>query len=390
MDDVTQRFTRMTSDALARHHDSPLERERAEDEAWFRAVVDSARDYAILTLDPAGRVKTWNEGAQRIKGYAADEIIGKHFSVFYRPGEAGQGLELLATALRDGRAEGEGWRVRQDGSQFWADVVVTALFDHDGTHIGFSKITRDLSERRKAEEDRLQLAHAQEALRLRDEFLSIASHELRTPLVALQLQVDSLRAQAGDFPARHVEKLDRAGRNIHRLAALITALLDVSRIATGKLSLRKTHTALGDIVGEAIDRLQDNALAARCEVGANLEPGVIASWDPLRLGQLVSNLLTNAFKYAARSRVDVTLAREGDIAVLRFEDRGPGIPAGAHERIFERFERAAPEHQGGMGLGLYVAREIAQAHGGTITAGDREGGGAVVEVRLPICDNADE
>jgi signal transduction histidine kinase len=262
--------------------------------------------------------------------------------------------------------------------------VIAPLRDQAGLHIGFSKITRDLTERRNAEIDRLSLARAQEALRLRDEFLSIASHELRTPLVALQLQIDSLRVFGANLDAKQHSKIDRAGRNVHRLVDLINTLLDVSRISQGRLTLTPRPIELGALVNDVIDRLSDSAHEARCAVVANVGAPIEGMWDALRIGQVISNLLSNAFKYAAGSRVDVALRQEGDAAVLLVEDRGPGIPDDMRERVFGRFQRGASANFGGIGLGLYLAREIVVAHGGTISARDREAGGATLEVRLPI------
>jgi len=379
-------FVRVTRDLTERRQ---TEEQRLQEEQRFRTLVESARDYAIFMLDTGGRVATWNEGARRSKQYTADEIIGQHFSRFYLDEEvrAGKCDCELDVALREGRFEDEGWRIRKDGSRFWANVVIAPLWDRTGTLIGFSKITRDLTERRAAELDRVQLARAQEALRLRDEFLSIASHELRTPLVALQLQIDSLRSQSVNLQPKQVSKLDRASRNVQRLADLIKTVLDVSRIARGRLTLSPKRIDLGALVGEVIDRLHEPAHEAGCIVAADLAPGIEGMWDPLRLGQVVSNLLSNAFKYAAGSRVDVTLSRDGDDAVLCVQDRGPGIAAEHLEKIFERFERAtAAKNLGGMGLGLYVARQIVIAHRGAIRARNREHGGASLEVRLPIRD----
>ena len=356
----------------------------------LQLLIDSVRDYAIFLLDAEGRIQTWNLGAQLIKGYSEGEILGESHEVFYAPEDraAGKPARLLERARREGRVEDEGWRVRKDGSRFWSDVVITALYDGDEL-IGYAKVTRDLTERRQAEELRLQLARAQEALRLRDEFMSIAAHELRSPLVALQLQIESLAASNGNLlPAQQV-KVNRAVRNLHRMSSLITTLLDVARIARGELKLDRKQLELAPIVAEAIDRLSEVAETAHCEVVADLEAGIAGRWDPLRMGQVVSNLLTNAFKYAPRTRVDVTLRRDDDIATLRVSDRGPGIPPGTHERVFERFERAGTTRSSGMGLGLYVAREIVSAHGGTIRAVDREGGGTEVELRLPIRDTRD-
>ena len=361
--------------------------ERSQEDAKFRALVENARDYAIFMLDTTGHVASWNEGAERIKGYTAREIIGQHFSKFYleeeiRTGKCERELEI---AMSEGRFEELGWRLRKDGSRFWANVVIAPLRDERGVHIGFSKITRDLTERRSAELDRLNLVRAQEALRLRDEFLSVASHELRTPLVALQLQLESLDIQTSTLDPKLISKISRARRNAMRLADLITTLLDVSRIAEGRLTLNMRETDLGELVREVVDRLEESATAAKNVVVVSGETKLLSVCDPLRIGQVLSNLLANAFKYATGTPVDVHLGRDGNVAMLTVADRGPGIAEGQLARIFDRFERAASvRNYPGMGLGLYVAKEIVVAHGGSIRAHNRDGGGASVEIRLPL------
>jgi PAS domain S-box-containing protein len=383
-------FAKITRDLTERRE---AETARLAEAARFQTLVESAREYAIFMLDPTGHVMTWNPGAQRIKGYTADEIIGQHFSRFYPDGDGAVAQAKceaeLAQALAEGKFEEEGWRVRKDGSQFWAHVVLAPLRDRAGHLIGFSKITRDLTELRRAEQDRLKLVQTEEALRLRDEFLSIAAHELRTPLVALELQIDSLLDQRDQFDAKFHSKLERAGRNVERLADLIATLLDVSRISTGHLTIAPQKIDLGKLVREVVDRLEDAATAARCTLKPSVADGIVGYWDPLRVGQVVTNLLGNAFRYAAGTEVEIRLTREDETAVLCVADRGPGIPDDQRERIFERFERAGAARQhGGMGLGLYVARQIVAAHQGTISAKDREGSGAVLEVRLPIRQTA--
>ena len=383
-------YVKVTRDLTERRR---AEEERRHQEERFRRLVESARDYAIFMLDPAGRVASWNEGAARIKGYSAAEIIGRHFTEFYPDDDvrSGKGDRELEAALRDGRFEDEGWRLRKGGVPFWANVVITPLRDSAGRHIGFSKITRDLTERRAAELDRLELAHAHEALRLRDEFLSIASHELRTPLMALQLQLDSLAASAGKLDAKQASKLARAERNVQRLVELIGTLLDVSRISRGKLSLAPRTIDLGETITEVADRLHDSLQAARCTMTLDLPSGIVGTWDPLRVGQVIGNLIANAARYAAGTAVDISLVRDDDHAIARVEDRGPGIPAHLLERVFERFERAASaRNYGGLGLGLYVSRQIVEGHGGTIRASRREGGGTTVELRLPIRNTSAE
>jgi PAS domain S-box-containing protein len=363
-----------------------LNDQTALDAELAREIISSVRDYAIFALDPGGRVASWNAGAKRIKGYDAQEIVGSHFSRFYPPEAIAAGLceRELADALRDGRFEDDGWRIRKDGSRFWANVVITPLFRR-GEHIGFSKITRDLTEQRHAEEDRLRLAQAEEAVRLRDEFLSIAAHELRTPLMALQLQVESVRTSANHLDERQARRLQRASHNVARLADLIAMLMDVTRISTGRLQVTRKPADLSTIVEEAVDRLQESAADAGCEVVADVTRGIVASVDPMRIGQIVTNLLTNAFRHAPGTKVDLKLFESGRSAVLCVADRGPGIPEDQLANIFERFQRGrASANRGGMGLGLYVAREVVLAHDGQIKAGHRSGGGAVLEVRIPI------
>ena len=356
-------------------------------EERFRLMVESVRDYAIFMLDPAGRVATWNRGAERIKGYRAEEIIGRHFSQFYPREDLDWGKPAweLRVAAQEGRFEDEGWRVRKDGTRFWANVIITALRDPEsGELVGFGKVTRDLTERKRSEEERVKLAQAEEAVRLRDEFLSIASHELKTPLTALQLQLQSLQLRMEQLDGKLASKISRATRSGARLADLIEALLDVSRIASGRFELRRETFDLASAAAEVIERMRETAAKARCEVSLSGDRALHGLWDRLRVEQVITNLLSTAFKYAAGGAVELRLSREGDEAVLRVRDRGPGIPPQDVERIFGRFERAVSmRHYGGMGLGLYVTRQIVDAHGGAVSAANLPDGGAEFTVRLP-------
>jgi PAS domain S-box-containing protein len=357
-----------------------------QSEQKLRLMLASVHDYAIFMLDPSGRIASWNPGAERITGYREQEVLGAHFARLFTPeavaaGKPDQELELAAS---QGRFEDEGYRIRKDGTRFWANVIITPVCDASAKLVGFVKVTRDLTARRKTEEERIRLAQAQEAIRLRDEFMSIASHELRTPLTALALQLETLRdGAAGDETL--VRKLDRALRVSDRLGTLIEDLLDVSRIATGRLKLQHESFDLEDAVREVAERLHEAAARARCEIVLDVSGPIAGRWDRVRIEQVLSNLLSNSFKYAAGRPVTVTARREGDSAVLEVRDSGPGIPENELPRIFERFERAAPtSHYGGLGLGLYVAREIVRTHAGTISAANADDGGARLTVRLPL------
>ena len=378
-------FSKITRDLSGRR---AAEEELRRSEERFRLLIESVKDYAIFLLDDRGIVQTWNEGAQRIKGYEAREIIGRHISAFY-PAEdvaAGKPQRLLGRALREGRVEDEGWRVRKDGARFWADVVITPLRDSHGKHFGFAKVTRDLTERRHAEEERLRLAQAQEAVRLRDEFLSIASHELKTPLTALTLQMQAARRSI-EGPAG--QRLDRALRSADRLAELIETLLDVSRIVSGKLTLKMEPGDLAELAQEVIDRMTPSAAHAGIPLTLHVDGPLPGCWDALRMSQVLTNLVSNALKYGMSSPVDVVVRREGETAIIEVCDRGPGVPPQDLERIFGRFERAASaRNYGGLGLGLYVTRQIVEAHGGSIVAENRPSGGAKFTVKVPLTTRA--
>ena len=353
-------------------------------EERFRRLVESVKDYAIFMLDPNGFIQTWNDGARRIKQYEASEAIGRHMSIFYPPADAAAGKpeRLLARAVVDGRVEDEGWRVRKDGSRFWADVVITALRDSQGRLVGFAKVTRDLTERKQAEDERLRLAQAEEALRLRDEFLSIASHELKTPLTAMQLQMQAARRGLEGTPGH---RLDRALRSAERLSQLIETLLDVSRIVSGHLSLKPETADLRDLAQEVVDRMTPSATHAGVPLSLSLNGPLPGRWDPLRMSQVLTNLVSNAIKYGQGSPVEVALRRVRGQARLEVMDGGPGIPPEDLERIFGRFERAvSARNYGGLGLGLYISRQIVEAHGGRIHAEDRPDGGARFVVELPL------
>jgi PAS domain S-box-containing protein len=383
-------FAKVTRDLTERRKSELERRQRDEDllrsEERFRLIIDAVEDYAICMLDPQGRVATWNSGAERLEGYAAKEIIGQHFERFrldedVREGRAQHELELAA---REGRVESEGWRRRKDGSRFWAYVVLTAIRDASGELLGFAKVTRDLTDRNRLDDERLHRARAEEAVRLRDEFLRIASHELKTPLTTVQIELQGLQELAtGD--ERLAKRLGRAARNADRLAALIESLMDVSRIAEGGLTLKPEPLDLSELISQLADWLRPSAAKAGCPLAFSTSGPIPGSWDRLRLEQVVLNLCGNAFKYGAGKPVWLSVSREDEQAIIDVSDAGSGIPERDLQRIFGRFERAASQrHYGGMGLGLYVSREIVEAHHGTISARNLPEGGARFTVRLPV------
>jgi PAS domain S-box-containing protein len=366
-----------------------------ESEERFRLLVASVRDYAIFMLDPDGRVATWNLGAERLKGWREKEIVGKHFSIFYPADDiAARKPDVeLEVAARVGRLEDEGWRIRKDGTRFWANVVITALFDDEGRLRGYAKVTRDFSDRRAAEETARRLAAEtaarralQDAVSIRDEFLSIAGHELKTPLTALLFHAESMAKNAPTLTAAEVG--DRAGkilRNSRRLGRLVDELLDVSRITAGRLHLEREEVDVAALVREVVGRGSEAAQQANSRIELQVPERLVGMWDRLRLEQVVENLLTNAVKYGRGQPIHVRLQAEDGAALLMVKDNGVGIAPADQARIFERFERAVSSHHyGGLGLGLWIARQIVEAHGGRIRVSSKPGQGAEFTVRLPL------
>jgi PAS domain S-box-containing protein len=535
----------------------------------LRVVLDSIKGYGIFMLDPDGRVVTWSAGAAALKGYSEREILGQPVSRFYTPEDraAERPQRLLATAAREGRVEDEGWRVRKDGSRFWADVVISAIREPGGELRGFVKVTRDLTERKRAEvtfaaraaqqaavadlgleairihelqpvldravalvaatldvdlaavfelsdegdalalragvgfheaevgsalidgptpavlagdpeapstldafaaderfaaslldgegvlsgvrvvvpaigggppfgilgahartrraftrddknflhavanvlasaaartrmdgqlraaearaqEERLRNAQALQALRDRDEFIAVAAHELRTPLTVLQLKLQGVQQAArdgrGDEPAQR-SRLDAAARQAARLGTLVDRLLDVSRIASGRLELHREELDLRAVVERLVDGAREDGARMGCALVLSAPAPVRGWFDRARLQQVVGNLLTNATKYGAGKPVEVSVEAAGDAARITVRDHGIGISPGAQRRIFDRFERAVSvRHYGGLGLGLYIARHVVEAHGGRIAVESGAGQGASFTVELPL------
>ncbi|HET6380843.1 MAG TPA: PAS domain-containing sensor histidine kinase [candidate division Zixibacteria bacterium] len=368
-----------------------LDREQA-----MQLLVDAVTDYAIFLIDADGYVQTWNPGAERIKGYTAAEIIGQHFSRFYTPEDQAAGLpqRRLREAAEQGRVEDESWRVRADGSRFWANVVITALRAPDGSVQGFVKITRDLTERRAVEE-RERMLHAEErareaahqALRARERFLSIASHELRTPIATVQLAVEAMaRAHAlGTLDDERLSRsLTRLANASRRLTTLVNELLDVARLESERMSFQLRTIDVGDVVAEVVERFQDADQGDRLRY-RRLSPAV-ARVDPLRIDQVVTNLVENALKYSPSSApVDVECGGDEAGATIRVTDQGIGLDEAADRWLFEPFGRG--ENAGtaeGIGLGLYISRQIVDAHGGRLQATSPGlGRGSTFEVWLP-------
>ncbi|MBA3539855.1 MAG: HAMP domain-containing histidine kinase [Deltaproteobacteria bacterium] len=233
-----------------------------------------------------------------------------------------------------------------------------------------------------AYDEHIRLQHAEEAIRSRDEFLAIVSHELKTPLTSVQLQLESVRMRLGDTDPQLATMVSRACEGGERLAQMIEMLLDVS--SPGALQLTPETFDLANAMQDVLARFQSRAAKAGCVIVSDLHTPVLGCWDRARVAQAVTNLLTNAIKFAPRAPIEVALSCRDDEAVLEVRDQGPGVDARDQNRIFHRFERAASvRHYGGLGLGLWLTREIVAAHHGSVHVQETPGGGAWFTLRLP-------
>nr|WP_247712257.1 PAS domain S-box protein [Qipengyuania qiaonensis] len=357
---------------------SALLRERENDlrasEERFRLVIERVRDYGIFTLDTEGVVTSWNLGAERIKGWKADEILGQHFSRFY-PEETRKFLPdlMLERARSDGSAEDEGWRVREDGSRFWANVVITALRDEAGALRGFAKVTRDMTERRRSEEA-LKLARedAEAANLAKSEFLSRTSHELRTPLNAILGFGQLLEIDLDNFSEPHQEAVERITKAGRHLLSLINDLLDITSIEAGGAELDLETIDVGEALAEARD-LADPIVANSGLTFELVEPSVPLSVvaDRRRLTQIILNLIGNAAKYNTTG-LFVRLGAQrspGNTVTFFVEDDGLGVEAAHVSRLFTAFDRLGQNKRSkteGTGLGLALSKSLVQSMGGMI------------------------
>jgi PAS domain S-box-containing protein len=356
----------------------------------FRRLVEGVQEYAIFMLDPKGNVATWNRGAQRMKGYRAEEIIGKHFSCFYTPEALAerQPERNLRVAVRERQFEGEGWRVRRDGRRFWASVLITALFDENGELEGFAKVTRDLSEKRRIEA----LA---EADRQKDEFLAVLAHELRNPLAPISNAL-YLSDQPEVVPNELARAMEAAKRQVRHMARLLDDLLDLTRIGRGILDLNKEKVDVRSIITSCVESVRSLIEERRHELTVKLLPDPVwAEADAVRLEQVVMNLLTNAINYTDDGgQIRLTLDREGDEVVIRVIDSGIGIAPAEISHIFTLFVRGQPRHGypvAGTGIGLALVKRLVEAHGGRVSAlSEGLGQGSELIVHLPAANSRPE
>ena len=436
-------FAKVTRDLTERRN---AELALRDSERIFRLLVESVKDYAIFMLDPTGRVATWNAGAERIKGYRPHEIIGHSFSEFYPADDvaAGKPERELSIATRTGKYEEEGWRVRQDGTRFWAHVLITAVRDPGGALIGFAKVTRDLTERRAAEEqalanarraaieevarqaaeEREQALHAlaeelrqrtkeleartaelevrnreardaqqraDDANRAKSEFLASMSHELRTPLNAIGGYTDLLTmGLSGPVTPEQLEQLARIKHSQTHLLGIINDLLNFSRIEAGKLTYTFGAVSLYQVIDDVLKMMTPLADAGGLVFDDLDCPRHLMAWtDRSKLQQIIVNLMSNAVKFTgAGGRIAVAVHELAPKrAAIAIRDTGCGIPNNHLQLVFDPFVqvgRSLTTAHEGTGLGLAISRDLARALGGDILVDSTIGVGSTFTIIIPL------
>lgn len=360
----------------------------------FRLLVQSVREYAIFLIDPDGFVVSWNVGAERIKGYSRSEIIGENFSIFY-PEQARQkewpsyGLKM---AQEKGSYEEEGWRIRKDGSRFWANVVITPISE-DGVLLGFAKVTRDLTERKTADESLSDYARQlEEANSVKAKFLSMVSHEVRTPMSGIigmseLLTMSPLDVQSAEL-AKHIFDSSK------RLLRILNDVIDFNKLGAGKLRIEQVPFSVRAVVGDAIQSIGPEASKKKLTITSSVTGDIPERvfGDELRLSQVLLNIAHNAVKFTSSGfvRIDVhVLEKLPDYITVKFSivDTGIGIATESQKHVFEPFEQAESGTQrtyGGTGLGLSISKTLVELMSGTIGFHSQKDQGATFWFTLPL------
>ena len=363
-DQLVVGFGKVTRDLTAEHE---LEESLRRSEERFRLLVSQVKDYAIIALDPSGTIESWNIGAEQLKGYTAEEAIGRNFSMFYSQEDrrAGLPLQLLDIARGEGRVEHTGWRIRKDGTRFWGNVVITALHDDNGLPNGFAKVTRDLTERKQLEE-------AQAS------FLAAIAHDFRTPITAMKGFTELVRDAPEEMRADFLRRIDA---NADRLMQMMK---DLVSYATAHAVSTTNRPELFDLAGLARQTVPTMGSAFELARVVLPQGRALVKADKASLERVIINLVGNALKYSTTGPIILDVVRVDDRIRLTVSDEGRGIAPEDLEQIFDEFERGSlATDDGGTGLGLTSVRSLVEEQGGTVQLQSVVGEGTTVTVELP-------
>jgi PAS domain S-box-containing protein len=377
--------------------DNSARKHAEENQRWteesFRLMVESVSDYAIVMLDPEGRISSWNTGAQRIKGFRADEIVGRHFSIFYPEADcaAGKPQSDLDKAAASGRHEDEGWRVRKDGTTFWANIVFTAIRDQAGNLRGFAKLTRDLTERNKVEAILTDAKAAAEKANLaKSDFLSSMSHELRSPLNAILGFAQLMESDSPPPTLAQGESILQILNAGWYLLELINEILDLATIESGKLSMSLEPVSLNELLIECHSMIEPLAQRRRIHMSfPRSDARYCVSADRTRIKQVLINLLSNAVKYNTAGgsvALQCTTTRDAGHVRITVTDTGAGLAPEKLAQLFQPFNRLGQEVNGeeGTGIGLVVSKRLVELMNGMIGVESTVGSGSSFWVELPL------
>ena len=378
---------------LRQRYSAILEEQLAETNGRFRLLVEEVRDYALFTMDPTGRVTSWNGGAERMLGYVEADIVGQNFSCFFSPDDIKNLVpeKQLREALEAGEAKNEGWRVRGNREQFWADVSITALLEHVGPFGGFAIVMQDVTDRKRIAIVLEEARH--ERTLLQEKFLSHVSHELRTPLTAIYFfMTNVLDGVLGDLTPGQREHLTFALDNVNQLKDMVSDLLDITRVETHKLIVEPRQASPVKLIAEAISTCGTNAATKNISLRFQAAPDLPFVWaDPVRVRQILINLIDNGIKFTPESGTLTVACRrfaeDDGFVCLAVSDTGCGISPENREMVFDRLAQiktGSAASRSGLGLGLFIARELVIRHGGRIWVESQQGHGSTFYFTLPV------